>query len=57
MQESDKQLRQLEAELAQARQTIAAQAVALARLTALLAPADEDEEPISPTSYLNQRHD
>ena len=56
MQESDKQLRQLEAELAQARQTIAAQALALARLSALLAPTDEDE-PISPTSYLNQRHD
>lgn len=55
MPESDEQLQRLEAELAQARQTIAAQAVALARLTALLAP--EDEEPISPTSYLNQRHD
>lgn len=55
MPESDKQLQRLEAELAQARQTIAAQAVALARLTALLAP--EDEELISPTSYLNQRHD
>ena len=56
MPESDKQLQRLEAELAQARQTIAAQALALARLSALLAPADEDE-PISPTSYLNQRHD
>ena len=55
MHESDKQLQRLEAELAQARQTIAAQAVALARLTALLAP--EDDEPPSPTAYLNQRHD
>ena len=56
MPESDEQLQRLAAELAQARQTIAAQALALARLSALLAPADEDE-PISPTSYLNQRHD
>ena len=55
MHESDKQLQRLEAELAQARQTIAAQAVALARLAALLAP--EDDESISPTAYLNQRHD
>lgn len=55
MHESDKQLQRLEAELAQARQTIAAQAVALARLTALLTP--EDDESTSPTAYLNQRHD
>lgn len=55
MHESDKQLQRLEAELVQARQTIAAQAAALARLTALLVP--EDDEPVSPTSYLNQRHD
>lgn len=55
MPDSDKQLQRLEAELAQARQTIAAQALALARLSALLVP-ETDEETASPTAYLSQRH-
>lgn len=51
----EKQLQQLEADLAQAHRTIATQALALARLSALLSP--EDDEPPSPTAYLSQRHD
>jgi hypothetical protein len=53
--ESEKQLQRLEAELTQARQTIAAQALALARLSALLSP-DEDDDPTPQTSYLSQRN-
>ena len=49
------QLQQLQAELAQAHRTIATQALALARLSALLTPEDEDGA-LPTTSYLNQRH-
>ena len=55
MPESEKQLQRLEAELTQARQTIAAQALALARLSALLSPG-EDDDPTPQTSYLSQRN-
>ena len=55
MPDLEKQLQQLEADLAQAHRTIATQALALARLSALLSP--EDDEPPSPTTYLSQRHD
>lgn len=50
------QLQQLKADLAQAHKTIATQALALARLSALLTPEDEDDAPF-PTAYLSQRHD
>lgn len=56
MPDLEKQLQQLRAELAQAHRTIATQALALARLSALLTPEDEDG-PAPTTSYLNQRHD